>query len=66
MSRHSVNEEEMSCHLKAFFFTKRNDTFFYNGKADTVFRRRAVVKYEFRDLPALFIEDMLLQKYLEN
>lgn len=59
-------KEAMNCHVKALFFTKRADSFFYKGKIDTVFNRNAIMKYEWQDLPALFIEDMLASFTLHN
>lgn len=60
-------KEGMNCHVKALFFTKRSDTFFYKGKIDTVFKRHAILRYEFQYLPALFIEDMLASfSFYEN
>ncbi|MBL0356961.1 MAG: hypothetical protein IPP72_08740 [Chitinophagaceae bacterium] len=59
MSRNSVKDQEMSCHVKALFFTKRADSFFFRGKMDTLLKRHAIVQYEYKDLPAFFIEDML-------
>lgn len=52
-------KDEMNCHIKALFFTKRADTFFFRGKIDTLFHRHAIIKYELQDLPALFVEDLL-------
>lgn len=66
VSRAAVTEQEMSCHIKALFFTKRADSFFFRGKTDTLFKRHAIVQYEYKDLPAFFIEDLLGSFPLQN
>ncbi len=59
MWRPAIKAEEMNCHIKALFFTKRGDSFFFRGKMDSVFNRHAIIAYEYKDLPALFVEDLL-------
>lgn len=59
--RSLTDESRMFCRVHALFFTRRADTLYYQGKKDTVLSRHAVVRYEFRDLPALFVEDLLTQ-----
>lgn len=51
--------KEIHCQVKAFVFTRRADSFFYRGKIDTLFKRAGIIRHEYKDMPALFIEDML-------
>jgi hypothetical protein len=53
------DDTRMHCRIQALFFTRKDDTLHFSGKADTLLSRSAVIRYEFRDLPALFFEDLL-------
>ena len=57
--RSLANDGEMFCRVHAIFFIRRQDSVIYWGKLDTLLSRRAVIRHEFRDLPALFFEDLL-------
>ncbi len=59
LSRSLTDESRMYCRIHALFFSRKGDSLYFKGKSDTTLSRHAVIRYEFRDLPALFIEDML-------
>ena len=59
LSRSLKDESQMYCRVHALFFSGKGDSVYYLGKSDTTLSRHAVVRYEFRDLPALFTEDLL-------
>lgn len=58
--------KEIHCQVKAFVFTRRADSFFYRGKIDTLFKRAGIIRHEYKDMPMLFIEDMLRSFSLQH
>ncbi len=57
--RSLTDDHLMYCRVHALFFSSRGDSVRYYAKADTLLQRRAVVRYEYRELPALFLEDLM-------